>query len=76
MERVGGDSAAGGAGSFQTPLNPQVETSETGGLDFGDLPGGSAKSLPLRLLNRTRATVPIRLVISAVSEVLFTSAVL
>uniref|UniRef100_A0A3B3D6E5 Centrosomal protein 192 n=1 Tax=Oryzias melastigma TaxID=30732 RepID=A0A3B3D6E5_ORYME len=43
----------------------EVETSETGGLDFGDLPGGSAKSLPLRLLNRTRATVPIRLVISA-----------
>ncbi|XP_078789454.1 centrosomal protein of 192 kDa isoform X4 [Oryzias latipes] len=43
----------------------EVETSNTGSLDFGDLPGGSAKSLPLRLLNRTRATVPIRLVISA-----------
>uniref|UniRef100_A0A8C8DU98 Centrosomal protein of 192 kDa n=1 Tax=Oryzias sinensis TaxID=183150 RepID=A0A8C8DU98_9TELE len=43
----------------------EVETSNTGGLDFGDLPGGSAKSLPLRLLNRTRAMVPIRLVISA-----------
>lgn len=46
----------------------QVEVSKSGCLDFGDLPGGSAKSLPLKLLNRTRATVPIRLVISAVSQ--------
>ncbi|XP_038568179.1 LOW QUALITY PROTEIN: centrosomal protein of 192 kDa [Micropterus salmoides] len=43
----------------------EVEVSKSGCLDFGDLPGGSAKSLPLKLLNRTRATVPIRLVISA-----------
>lgn len=37
-------------------------------LDFGDLSGGSIKSLPLKMVNRTRATVPIRLVISAVSK--------
>ncbi|XP_043973198.1 centrosomal protein of 192 kDa isoform X2 [Gambusia affinis] len=42
-----------------------IEVGESGCLDFGDLPEGSAKSLPLRLLNRTHATVPIRLVISA-----------
>ncbi|XP_044065404.1 centrosomal protein of 192 kDa isoform X2 [Siniperca chuatsi] len=43
----------------------EVEVSKSGCLDFGDLPGGSAKFLPLKLLNRTHATVPIRLVISA-----------
>ncbi|KAM8847082.1 centrosomal protein of 192 kDa isoform 1-T1 [Synchiropus picturatus] len=41
-----------------------VEVSKLG-LDFGDLPGGSAKILPLKIINRTHATVPIRLVISA-----------
>ncbi|XP_028435208.1 centrosomal protein of 192 kDa isoform X1 [Perca flavescens] len=43
----------------------EVEVSKSGCLDFGDLPGGSAKSLPLNLINRTHATVPIRLIISA-----------
>ncbi|TWW79708.1 Centrosomal protein of 192 kDa [Takifugu flavidus] len=43
----------------------EVEISKSGCLDFGDLPAGSAKSLPLKLVNRTCATVPIRLVISA-----------
>ncbi|XP_028281383.1 centrosomal protein of 192 kDa isoform X2 [Parambassis ranga] len=43
----------------------EIEVSKSGCLDFGDLPGGGAKSLPLKLLNRTHATVPIRLVISA-----------
>ncbi|XP_070691086.1 centrosomal protein of 192 kDa isoform X2 [Pempheris klunzingeri] len=43
----------------------EVEVSKSGCLDFGDLTAGSAKSLPLKLLNRTHATVPIRLVISA-----------
>ncbi|KAM3614616.1 uncharacterized protein V6R79_016875 [Siganus canaliculatus] len=43
----------------------EVEVDKSGCVDFGDLPGGSAKSIPLKLLNRTRATVPIRLVISA-----------
>ncbi|XP_040900614.1 centrosomal protein of 192 kDa isoform X2 [Toxotes jaculatrix] len=43
----------------------EVEVSKSGFLDFGDLPGGSVKSLPLKLFNRTHATVPIRLVISA-----------
>ncbi|KAL3981235.1 OTU domain-containing protein 7 [Sarotherodon galilaeus] len=43
----------------------EVEVGKSGCLDFGDLPGGGAKSLPLKLLNRTHATVPIRLVISA-----------
>lgn len=42
--------------------------SKSGCLDFGDLPAGSAKSLPLKLVNRTHATVPIRLVIGAVSQ--------
>uniref|UniRef100_H3D713 Centrosomal protein 192 n=1 Tax=Tetraodon nigroviridis TaxID=99883 RepID=H3D713_TETNG len=43
----------------------EVEMSKSGCLDFGDLPAGSAKSLPLKLVNRTHATVPIRLVIGA-----------
>uniref|UniRef100_UPI003AACF527 centrosomal protein of 192 kDa n=1 Tax=Centroberyx gerrardi TaxID=166262 RepID=UPI003AACF527 len=43
----------------------EVEVGNSDCLDFGDLSGGSAKSLPLKLLNRTHATVPIRLVISA-----------
>lgn len=46
----------------------KVEIGRSGCLDFGDLPAGSAKSLPLKLVNRTCATVPIRLVISAVSQ--------
>lgn len=45
-----------------------MDVGKTGCLDFGDLAGGSVKSLPLKMVNRTRATVPIRLVISAVSE--------
>ncbi|XP_068998191.1 centrosomal protein of 192 kDa isoform X2 [Embiotoca jacksoni] len=43
----------------------EIDVNKSGCLDFGDLSEGSAKSLPLKLLNRTRATVPIRLVISA-----------
>ncbi|XP_066539103.1 centrosomal protein of 192 kDa [Hoplias malabaricus] len=43
----------------------EVDVAKMGCLDFGDLPGGSVKALPLKLVNRTRATVPIRLVISA-----------
>ncbi|MCJ8728567.1 hypothetical protein PDJAM_G00005970 [Pangasius djambal] len=43
----------------------EVDVGKTDCLDFGDLAGGSVKSLPLKLVNRTRATVPIRLVISA-----------
>ncbi|XP_052003508.1 centrosomal protein of 192 kDa-like isoform X2 [Xyrauchen texanus] len=43
----------------------EVDVGKTGWLDFGDLAGGSAKALPLKLVNRTHATVPIRLVISA-----------
>ncbi|XP_054477161.1 centrosomal protein of 192 kDa [Anoplopoma fimbria] len=52
---------------FAIAENPalEIEVSNSGCLDFGDLPGGSAKSLPLKVLNRTHATVPIRLVISA-----------
>lgn len=48
-----------------------MNVGKTGCLDFGDLAGGSVKSLPLKMVNRTRATVPIRLVISAVSEPCF-----
>ncbi|XP_019735583.1 centrosomal protein of 192 kDa isoform X1 [Hippocampus comes] len=43
----------------------EVEVGKSGCLDFGDLPEGSSKSLLLKLFNMTRATVPIRLVISA-----------
>ncbi|XP_073728008.1 centrosomal protein of 192 kDa isoform X2 [Misgurnus anguillicaudatus] len=43
----------------------EVDVGKTGCLDFGDLAVGCAKSLPLKLVNRTHATVPIRLVISA-----------
>ncbi|XP_030637553.1 centrosomal protein of 192 kDa [Chanos chanos] len=43
----------------------EVDVGKSGCLNFGDLAGGSAKALPLKLVNRTRATVPIRLVISS-----------
>ncbi|XP_075070503.1 centrosomal protein of 192 kDa [Mixophyes fleayi] len=43
----------------------QVDSGKSDGLDFGDLTSGSWKTLPLKLINRTRATVPIRLTISA-----------
>ncbi|XP_030044497.1 centrosomal protein of 192 kDa-like, partial [Microcaecilia unicolor] len=42
-----------------------VDASNTDGLDFGDLTSGSWKALPLKLTNKTHATVPIRLIISA-----------
>ena len=45
----------------------QIDVGKSGSLDFGDLAGGSAKALPLKLFNRTHATLPLRLVISAVS---------
>uniref|UniRef100_A0A8D2JLW5 Centrosomal protein 192 n=1 Tax=Sciurus vulgaris TaxID=55149 RepID=A0A8D2JLW5_SCIVU len=43
----------------------EVETEKKGVLDFGDLIYGGWKSLPLKLINRTRAIVPIRLIINA-----------
>uniref|UniRef100_A0AAV2MAT6 Centrosomal protein of 192 kDa n=1 Tax=Knipowitschia caucasica TaxID=637954 RepID=A0AAV2MAT6_KNICA len=43
----------------------EVELGKVACLDFGDLPVGGAKALALKLLNRTHATVPIRLVLSA-----------
>ncbi|XP_059920680.1 centrosomal protein of 192 kDa [Gadus macrocephalus] len=43
----------------------EIEAGKSGSLDFGDLSEGLSKSLPLKVLNRTHATVPIRLVISA-----------
>ncbi|XP_042565135.1 centrosomal protein of 192 kDa isoform X2 [Clupea harengus] len=43
----------------------EVEVGKCGCLYFGDLPTGSSKGLPLRLINRTHAVVPIRLVMSA-----------
>uniref|UniRef100_A0A8C6TZN8 Centrosomal protein 192 n=1 Tax=Neogobius melanostomus TaxID=47308 RepID=A0A8C6TZN8_9GOBI len=43
----------------------EIELGKAGCLDFGDLPVGGAKSLALKLLSRTHATVPIRLVLSA-----------
>ncbi|XP_067093402.1 centrosomal protein of 192 kDa isoform X1 [Osmerus mordax] len=43
----------------------EIDVGKSGSLDFGDLAGGSAKALPLKLFNRTHATLPLRLVISA-----------
>lgn len=45
----------------------KVEAGITNSLDFGDLPYGSWKALPLKLTNKTCARLPIRLVIHAVS---------
>ncbi|XP_006722393.1 centrosomal protein of 192 kDa isoform X20 [Homo sapiens] len=43
----------------------EVETEKKDVLDFGDLTYGGWKALPLKLINRTHATVPIRLIINA-----------
>ncbi|XP_029446800.1 centrosomal protein of 192 kDa isoform X2 [Rhinatrema bivittatum] len=43
----------------------EVDVGKADGLDFGDLTSGSWKALPLKLINKTHATVPIRLIISA-----------
>ncbi|KAK9403425.1 putative centrosomal protein [Crotalus adamanteus] len=43
----------------------EVEAGTTNSLDFGDLPYGSWKVLPLKLTNKTCARLPIRLVIHA-----------
>ncbi|XP_056187470.1 centrosomal protein of 192 kDa [Falco biarmicus] len=45
--------------------NLEVETGKRGSLDFGDLTSGSWKALPLKLINKTHAFVPIRLIINA-----------
>nr|XP_013797922.1 PREDICTED: centrosomal protein of 192 kDa [Apteryx mantelli mantelli] len=45
--------------------NIEVETGKTDCLDFGDLASGSWKALPLKLINKTHAFVPIRLIINA-----------
>ena len=51
---------------------PHVQVVTPGGsgqtLDFGALPWGCHKGLPLAVLNHSRATVPVRLVISSVSR--------
>ncbi|XP_070603580.1 centrosomal protein of 192 kDa isoform X2 [Erythrolamprus reginae] len=43
----------------------EVEAGKTNSLDFGDLPYGSWKALPLKLTNKTCARMPVRLVIHA-----------
>ncbi|XP_064006338.1 centrosomal protein of 192 kDa isoform X2 [Pogoniulus pusillus] len=43
----------------------EVETGQKGILDFGDLTFGSWKALPLKLVNKTHAFVPLRLIINA-----------
>ncbi|XP_061427941.1 centrosomal protein of 192 kDa isoform X1 [Lethenteron reissneri] len=43
----------------------QLEAGSGQGVEFGDVQWGTARVLPVRLTNRTRATVPVRLVISA-----------
>nr|XP_008106918.1 PREDICTED: centrosomal protein of 192 kDa isoform X1 [Anolis carolinensis] len=45
--------------------NIEVKAGKTNCLDFGDLPSGSWKALPLKLTNKTCARVPVRLVIHA-----------
>ncbi|XP_076768637.1 centrosomal protein of 192 kDa isoform X2 [Arvicanthis niloticus] len=48
----------------ETPVI-EVETEKKGVLDFGDLAYEGWKALPLKLINRTHATVPVRLIINA-----------
>ncbi|XP_015442730.1 centrosomal protein of 192 kDa isoform X14 [Pteropus alecto] len=48
----------------ETPVI-EVETEKEDVLDFGDLTYGGWKALPLKLINKTHATVPIRLIINA-----------
>lgn len=48
-----------------------METGKQDYLDFGDLTSGSWKALPLKIINKTHAFVPIRLIINAVSTVEF-----
>ncbi|XP_064150825.1 centrosomal protein of 192 kDa isoform X1 [Loxodonta africana] len=48
----------------ETPVI-EVETEKKDVLDFGDLTYGGWKALPLKLINRTHAAVPVRLVINA-----------
>ncbi|MEE6464584.1 hypothetical protein FKM82_006296 [Ascaphus truei] len=43
----------------------EVESGKADCLDFGDLTSGSWKTLPLKIINKTHATVPVRLIISA-----------
>ncbi|XP_027708166.1 centrosomal protein of 192 kDa isoform X3 [Vombatus ursinus] len=43
----------------------EVEPVKTDFLDFGDLTYGSWKVLPLKLINKTHAVIPIRLIINA-----------
>uniref|UniRef100_A0A663LU68 Centrosomal protein 192 n=1 Tax=Athene cunicularia TaxID=194338 RepID=A0A663LU68_ATHCN len=45
--------------------NLEVEIGKRDYLDFGDLTSGSWKALPLKLINKTHAFVPIRLTINA-----------
>ncbi|OXB76516.1 UNVERIFIED_CONTAM: hypothetical protein H355_004885 [Colinus virginianus] len=45
--------------------NLEVETGKQDYLDFGDLTSGSWKALPLKIVNKTHAFVPIRLIINA-----------
>ncbi|OXB66757.1 hypothetical protein ASZ78_003002 [Callipepla squamata] len=45
--------------------NLEVETGKQDYLDFGDLTFGSWKALPLKIVNKTHAFVPIRLIINA-----------
>ncbi|XP_061851976.1 centrosomal protein of 192 kDa isoform X2 [Colius striatus] len=45
--------------------NLEVDIGKRDCLDFGDLTSGSWKALPLKLINKTHAFVPIRLIINA-----------
>lgn len=51
----------------------QVLTDEGRTMDFGALAWGSSKSLPLTLINRGQAGVPLRLTISSVSSLVILS---
>ena len=44
----------------------QVLTEGQAGLDFGALPWGTSRGLPVTFINRGRADIPVRLAISSV----------
>ena len=46
----------------------QILHEDSQSIDFGEMPGGASRSRPLRIINKGRADVPLRLTISAVCK--------
>ena len=46
----------------------QILPEDSQALEFGEMTGGKKKSRALRLMNHGRASVPVRIIISAVSD--------